>query len=200
MWGKASAGVGLALLVLEAGQEIVEAEDHADAGAVVGGQRQADPVLHQVLLVHPGPTHDALGWLAINRSVAIGSHPVVALETEVEVVDVQPGDLPVEDVAQPCAGQPDPGTLDRVTHVDQADEGQKPRNVGGIDVGAGGQQTLFCAGQTVVLELALLGHNQLCPECYVDRTFSQLRPLRLDALLNDSFMNRERLIRKSQAE
>ena len=48
--------------------------------------------------------------------------------------------------------------------------------------------------------LALLGHNQLCPECYVDRTFSQLRPLRIDALLNDSFMNRERLIRKSQAE
>ena len=37
----ASAGAGLALLVLEARQEIVEAEDHADASAILRGERQA---------------------------------------------------------------------------------------------------------------------------------------------------------------
>ena len=71
------------------------------------GERQFQPVLHQMFLMGAGAADHALGGLALLDGAAVGGDPVVVLVAPIEVFNREPGDFPVIDFAEPGARQPD---------------------------------------------------------------------------------------------
>ena len=86
--------------------EVIVAKQHANL-VVGGGQRQFQPILHQMFLVGARPAHHALGGLALLYGAAVGGDPIVVLVTPIQVFNEKAGNFTVIDFPEPGAGQPD---------------------------------------------------------------------------------------------
>ena len=109
---------------IDGGHEVIVAEDHVHT-AFGFAQRQAQPELHQMIFVDARSAHHALCRSAGFDDAAIGSHPVVMLIAEIEIIQLQPGDFAVVNIAQARSGLAHAQAVGGRIHIHQADGGQQ---------------------------------------------------------------------------